>query len=230
MVSLFTLAWRYLLAILSVFVVSNTAFSDAYQDYKASPSGETAFEYLHQVATHPRCSNCHGVMDGGVHRPTVGDERRPHPMNISSANNLRLTVENHHFVQVPNSTQPVNCRSCHQNKNGASPGMPPGAANDLMPGFVWHMPPPTMIVPADISPTQLCANWLDPAKNSFLAFRGSRDDMKTFEKEFVHHVSDDPLIRWAWNPGPGRSPAPGTHQEFVTAMQLWIDQDAPCPN
>jgi hypothetical protein len=87
-----------------------------------------------------------------------------------------------------------------------------------------------MIVPADISPQQLCENWLDPGKNSCLAFRGSRDDMKTFEKEFVHHVSDDPLIRWAWNPGPGRSPAPGTHQEFVTAMQLWIDQGAPCPN
>jgi len=65
--------------------------------------------------------------------------------------------------------------------------------------------------------------------NSFLAQRGGRDDMKTFKKEFEHHVSDDPLVRWAWNPGPGRTPAPGTHAQFAKAMSVWINGGAPCP-
>lgn len=211
-------------------LIGNGATADAYQVFKNEASPENAFRYLHQVATHPRCANCHGQEIDGVHRPTVGDDRRRHPMNISAANNLQLMFANFQFQPVPKSDKPVNCRSCHQTKNGSAPGMPPGAANNLMPGFVWHMPPATMVVPVGIEPHELCENWLNPAKNSFLAFRGSRDDMKTFKKEFVHHVHDDPLIRWAWQPGPGRSSAPGTHKDFVMAMKTWIKGGAPCPD
>ena len=57
-------------------------------------------------------------------------------MNITAANNLVLTVKDHHFVQVPNAA--MNCRSCHQDDNQKEPGMPLGAANNKMPGFVWH--------------------------------------------------------------------------------------------
>lgn len=79
-----------------------------------------------------------------------------------------------------------------------------------------------------LSAAELCEQWLDPARNSFLAVRGSREDLKTFEKEFVHHLRDDPLIRWSWEPRAGRSPAPGSHADFVRAMQVWIDADVPC--
>ncbi len=205
------------------------AQSDPYQDFMEAPNQETAFSYLHQVATHPRCANCHGKVIDGAHRPTVGDNLRPHPMNITVANNLRLMIEGHEFKEIPNSSQPVNCRNCHTDTNGQNAGMPPGAANNLMPGFVWHMPPPTMIIDEGLTPQQLCENWLDPAKNSNLAFRGGKDDLATFEKEFVHHVRDDPLIRWSWQPGPGRTAAPGEHADFVRAMQLWIDAGANCP-
>jgi len=220
--------YALLLALLGV-SLHQLAGADAYQQYVKAASAESAFLYLHKVATHPRCANCHGKINTGKHRPTVGDNTRPHPMNISSANNLSLMVKKGEFVPVPNSSQPVNCRSCHQNSNGASPGMPPGAANNLMPGFVWHMPPATMIIKQGMTPQELCENWLDPAKNSFLAQRGGRHDMQTFKKEFVHHVKDDPLIRWAWQPGPGRTPAPGTHKDFVKAMKLWINAGAQCP-
>ena len=202
--------------------------ADPYTRFSADPTAGNALDYMHQVATHPRCANCHGKLVGGAHRPTVGDEQRPHPMNISSANNLRLMADDHGFREAPGSAQAVNCRGCHQDDNGLAIGSPPGAANTLMPGFVWHMPPQTMIIADDLSAARLCEQWLDPARNSFLAVRGSREDLKTFEKEFMHHVRDDPLIRWSWEPGAGRSPAPGSHADFVRAMQIWIDAGVPC--
>lgn len=205
------------------------SYADPYQEFVNTPSPETAFKYIHQVTTHQRCVNCHGVMKDGVQRPLVGEDSRLHPMNISVAHNLRLKVEGKQFAQIANTSQPFNCRGCHRDVNGDAPGMPPGAANDLMPGFVWHMPPPTMILSRTLSTQQLCEQLLDPSRNSFLAFRGGRDDLKTFKKEFDHHVSDDPLIRWAWQPGPGRIPAPGTHAELVEAMKLWTSAGAPCP-
>jgi len=219
------------MALLAVVMLAFTHASVAspYEDYLKAPSPESAFNYIHQVTTHQRCVNCHGVMKDGVQRPLVGEDSRLHPMNISAVHNLRLQVEGKKFVEIANSSQPVNCRGCHQNTNGPTAGMPPGAANDLMPGFVWHMPPPTMILSRTMTARQLCEQLLDPARNSFLAYRGGRNDLETFKKEFVHHVSDDPLVIWAWQPGPGRTAAPGTHPDLVAAMKLWINAGAPCP-
>lgn len=213
---------------LALCLLAFTLNADEYKTFKKNPSAENAFQYLFQVATHPRCANCHGVVEDGLHKPTVGDERISHHMNVSSLNNLRLLVKDGKFVQSGENS-PVNCRTCHQDKNGDEAGMPPGAANDLMPGFIWHMPPATMAISRDMTPEQLCNNWLNPATNSFLAFRGGRDDMKTFKKEFLHHVKDDPLVMWSWEPGPERTPAPGTHKDFANAMSIWIDGGAPCP-
>ncbi len=209
--------------------LSKVSYGDPYQGYVDNPTPLSAFNYIHQVSTHQRCVNCHGVMKDGVHRPLVGEDSHLHPMNISILHNLRLVAEGKKFVQAANTSQPFNCRGCHRDVNGSVPGAPPGAANDLMPGFVWHMPPPTMTLSRTLSATQLCEQLLDPGRNSFLAFRGGRDDLKTFKREFVHHVSDDPLIRWAWQPGPGRTPAPGTHAQLVEAMKLWTSAGAPCP-
>ncbi len=224
MSKLYSMGWALVMVGITGF-----SYADSYQAYIKSPTPETAFGYIHQVTTHPRCVNCHGVMKDGVQRPMVGDDSRLHPMNISNVHNLRLKVEGKIFVEVANTSQPVNCRSCHQDVNGDAPGMPPGAANDLMPGFVWHMPPPTMILSKTMGVQELCEQLLDPSRNSFLAFRGGRNDLKTFKKEFDHHVNDDPLVRWAWEPGPGRTPAPGTHADLVKAMQLWTSAGAPCP-
>lgn len=201
---------------------------DAYQQFKAEPTAENAFAYIHQVAVHPRCANCHGEVTNGIHRPTVGEFREPHPMNITALNNVILTTKDHHFEQVPNAA--MTCRSCHQDDNHTEPGMPPGAANDKMPGFIWHMPPATMAIPQDMTAQQLCEQWLDPARNSHLVFRGSRDDLKTFRAEFLdHHAKVDPLILWSWQPGPAREAAPGTNAEFIRALDIWITAKAPCP-
>ena len=222
---------KSMMLLLSLLLLGQTtvASADAYTEFAFRPTAESAFAYLYQVASHPRCANCHGVVAESGHIPTVGDQRVAHPMNISSRNNIVLKPTDHGFEQTP--VAGMTCRNCHRDSNGRERGMPPGAANQEMPGFVWHMPPPTMAIPADLSAAELCQRWLNPARNSsHLAQRGGREDLKTFRAEFLdHHANVDPLVHWAWQPGLGRTPAPGSHTEFVRAMDLWISADAPCP-
>lgn len=212
------------------FISVSASANDPYQAFIDKPDAATAFKYMHQVATHPRCKNCHGVVDNdGSFYPTVGDNRRPHPMNITVANNTVLYKDGEIFKQVPGVV--LSCTSCHQQGNGDKKGMPPGNISSAMPGFVWHMPQPNMTIPEGITANQLCKKWLDPEHNSsHLAQRGGKDDLVTFKKEFhEHHATLDPLVAWSWSPGPGRQKAPGQHQDFIRAVGVWIDAGAPCP-
>lgn len=218
-----------LLLSMSAIALSSSA-DDPYQAFIAKPDANTAFQYIHQVAIHPRCKNCHGVVEkDGSFYPTVGEQRRPHPMNITIANNVVLYKDGETFKQVPGVA--LNCSSCHQHSNGDKQGMPPGNITPAMPGFVWHMPQKNMIIPDGITAQQLCNKWLDPAHNSsHLAQRGGKDDLATFKKEFhEHHAKLDPLVAWSWSPGPGREKAPGQRQDFIRAVGLWVDAGAPCP-
>ncbi len=47
--------------------------------------------------------------------------------------------------------------------------------------------------------------------------------------EIHHHVAEDHLVGWAWNPGAGRVPAAGTQAQFGELIQAWIDTGAKCP-
>ena len=217
-----------------VISISATTFiaraADPYQAFIDKPDADTAFAYMHQVAIHPRCTNCHGVVDkNGSFYPTVGEQRRPHPMNITVDNNVVLFKDGETFKQI--DAVALSCTSCHQQSNGKMAGMPPGNKSSAMPGFVWHMPQQNMTIPAGITEKQLCNQWLDPTLNSsHLAQRGGRDDLITFKKEFHdHHVSLDPLVAWSWSPGPGREKAPGQRQDFIRAVGIWIEAGAPCP-
>jgi hypothetical protein len=44
-----------------------------------------------------------------------------------------------------------------------------------------------------------------------------------------HHIADDDLVAYGWNPGPGRVLAPGTQKEVGDLIQAWIDSGADCP-
>jgi hypothetical protein len=35
----------------------------------------------------------------------------------------------------------------------------------------------------------------------------------------LKHVVTDSLVKWAWAPGPGRTPAPGTNAEFGALLE-----------
>jgi hypothetical protein len=43
------------------------------------------------------------------------------------------------------------------------------------------------------------------------------------------HVAKDDLVGWAWSPGAGREPAPGSQEEAGKLVQAWIDSGAECP-
>ena len=40
----------------------------------------------------------------------------------------------------------------------------------------------------------------------------------------------DTLVGWAWTPGFGRKPAPGTQQEAGALAEAWVKTGAVCPN
>jgi hypothetical protein len=65
---------------------------------------------------------------------------------------------------------------------------------------------------------EICAQIKDPARN------GGRS-----LDELVHHIGDDSLVGWAWAPGFGRQPAPGTQKEAKALVEAWVKTGAACP-
>ena len=52
--------------------------------------------------------------------------------------------------------------------------------------------------------------------------------------DLIEHVTHDPLILWAWQPGvrwngEARTTPAISHEEFVNAMKRWVSAGAPCP-
>jgi hypothetical protein len=68
------------------------------------------------------------------------------------------------------------------------------------------------------TPGEICRQIKDPSRN------GGRDLALLHE-----HVARDNLVGWAWHPGAGRGPAPGSQEQFSTIIQAWIDAGAECP-
>jgi hypothetical protein len=130
--------------------------------------------------------------------PLQGDEGHAHIMNIKRGADGR-------------GTPALRCRACHQTKNIATPHAPPGVAD-------WRLPPPNARMAwHDLSSSALCRNLKDPSKT------GGRSLV-----QLVQHVNEDPLVRWGWDPGPGRLAPPLSHAAFVAAFRTWVDEGAPC--
>ena len=69
------------------------------------------------------------------------------------------------------------------------------------------------------SSAEICAQIKDPARN------GGRS-----LDELVHHIGTDTLVGWAWAPGFGRQPAPGTQKQAGALVEAWVKTGAECPN
>jgi hypothetical protein len=103
----------------------------------------------------------------------------------------------------------MRCSVCHQ--SNFDPGRVPGHA-------MWHLAPIEMAWEGRTL-GQICTQIKDRARN------GDRS-----VDEVVHHVATDTLVGWAWAPGFGRKPAPGTQQAAGALLEAWARTGAVCPN
>jgi hypothetical protein len=103
----------------------------------------------------------------------------------------------------------MRCPICHQTANFA-PGRIPGHAE-------WHLAPREMGWEGK-SLSQICEQIKDPTRNG-----------KRSLHDIVEHIGTDTLVGWAWHPGFGRKPAPGTQKEAGALAEAWVETGATCP-
>jgi hypothetical protein len=131
--------------------------------------------------------------------PLQGDSGTPHNMNVKRGPDGR-------------GTPAMRCTNCHQSENSSQLHAPPGRPD-------WRLPPPgTRMAWQGLSVAGICRVLKDPATNG-----GKTPD------QLVEHVRDDKIVSWAWDPGPGRSIPPVSHDDFVAQVTTWVQAGAACP-
>jgi hypothetical protein len=106
-------------------------------------------------------------------------------------------------------TETMRCSICHGNAN-FEPGRMPGHPE-------WHLAPREMAWEGK-TVAEICAQIKDPARN------GGRKP-----EDLIRHIGEDTLVGWAWHPGFGREPAPGTQKEAGALVEAWVKSGAACP-
>lgn len=168
--------------------------------------GLANWQKFYEIASHPRCANCHAGADNRPmwSGPSYG-KTRPHGMNII-AGDSRAGAET------------VACATCHSQLSKPNPD-----AN--------RMPhsPPRVAMPWQLAPVQaawfgksssyICNQLKDPERNGDRSIR-----------DLAAHLDHDQVLRWAWQPGGNREPAPYSLQEAMDFLMKWGAAGAPCPN
>jgi hypothetical protein len=134
-------------------------------------------------------------------RPTQGDDRHAHLPSMQAG------TDGKGVAGLP-------CKSCHGTANYATLV----SSIQSVPGNLhWGLAPASMAWQGK-SLSEICAQIKNPKRN------GGR----TLAQIHLHMASDD-LVGWAWRPGDGRNPAPGTQAEFGALIAAWIAAGAYCP-
>jgi len=138
--------------------------------------------------------------------PDQGDDRHRHFANV---------VRGPEGKGVP----ALQCVTCHQESNADIAGVPGGHG--------WHLAPLSMrwqdTSGKALSSAEVCRAITDRSKNHGLDGPG-----------LVTHHEEEPLVRWAFQPGCGidgtaRTLPPLTHEQFVAATRKWVEAGTPCP-
>jgi hypothetical protein len=101
------------------------------------------------------------------------------------------------------------CNTCHHDTNFDAARVPGNPQ--------WHLAPAELTWQGRTL-GQICIEIKDPSRN------GGKD-----MAALIKYVSEDSLVGWAWSPGAGRTPAPGTQKEFGALMKAWAAAGAACP-
>ncbi|MEM7471196.1 MAG: hypothetical protein AAF340_07580 [Pseudomonadota bacterium] len=169
-------------------------------EYATREQGLAAFARIYEVASHPRCSNCHV---GGDNRPMWSGpsygKTRVHGMNIRGGES-RIGAET------------LLCSTCHVTSE--TPNTEPHAAPQV--AAEWRLAP----VEAEWfgkDAAHICQQLRDPEQN------GDRDMLA-----LASHLDHDVILHWAWSPGGTREPAPYSLQEHVNDILIWGIAGFPC--
>jgi cytochrome c553 len=134
--------------------------------------------------------------------PTQGDDMHPHVPPITAADS-------------PLGTPGMMCTTCHGPENRIILG----SRLESIPGNShWQLAPASMAWQG-LSLGEICRQVKDPARN------GNRT-----HADLLEHMGKDHLVGWAWHPGDGRRPAPGTQESFAVLIAAWINTGAECPD
>jgi hypothetical protein len=106
-------------------------------------------------------------------------------------------------------TPAMRCSTCHQAAN-FDPGRVPGHPE-------WHLAPLEMAWQGK-TVAEICQQIKDPARNGGRAVDA-----------LIDHIGKDTLVGWAWAPGFGRTPAPGTQAQAGALVKAWAESGAACP-
>lgn len=135
--------------------------------------------------------------------PTQGDDMQPHEPPV-----IRGDAD----FGAPG----MNCTTCHGPKNFETTGV---GGMESIPGHEpWSLAPVEMAW-VDLSLGEICTQLKDPERN------GGRS-----LEELHEHMAEDGLVGWGWDPGAGRTPAPGSQELFGELTRAWIDTGAACPS
>jgi len=152
---------------------------------------QALFTEAGKVLLDPRCLNCHPK----DRQPTQGNDMHPHMPPMHAATSGR-------------GERGLACESCHQKTNTAN------ERKGYRKRPRWREPalgtPPGIHVVAGQTLSEICEQLKDRKRNGNHDLEGIH-----------HHVATDPLVAWAWNPGPGRRPAPGSQKEFADLIGAW---------
>lgn len=135
----------------------------------------------------------------GGDRPLQGDRMRAHQPAVPGG-------------EEGNGVAALPCASCHGPANFiATPAV-------TIPGHpLWRLAPARM-------------GWTGKALGDICRRMKDREN-NGYKKlsELVAHMAGDSLVGWSWQPGAGRSAAPGTQQQFGALLKAWVDSGAHCP-
>jgi mono/diheme cytochrome c family protein len=106
----------------------------------------------------------------------------------------------------------LECATCHGPRNVTL------ANGKSMPGHpLWHVAPIEMAWEGKTL-GEICAQIKDRRRNGGKSLA-----------QLIEHNAHDSLVGWGWNPGDGRTPAPGTQAQFGALTKAWVDSGAKCP-